>query len=184
MKAVSGFMRGAYRSAMRLALAEIDEGRAHNVNIGCHVNGNSSYCFPDCFCSGLLGVARFQRRSCTDVWRLFSRGEWASLMACGKECTSRGAQACSRRGRRANHDDLESRAARAEALVQIGELSSARLALEGASVAPGNQETRAALQNPERRPPCLRDTIPPDILNAAPVEPLVLDAEDFCTEHA
>ena len=34
-------------------------------------------------------------------------------------------------------------------------------------------------KNLERRPPCLRDPIPPDILNAAPVEPLVLDAEDF-----
>ena len=100
-------------------------------------------------------------------------------MDCGQECTSRGAQAYSRRRRRANHDDLESRAARAEALVQMGELSSARQALEGATVAPGNEETRAALQNPERRPPCLRDPIPPDILNAAPVEPLVLDAEDF-----
>ena len=76
-------------------------------------------------------------------------------------------------------DDQESRAGRAEALVQMGELSSARQALEGASVAPGNEETGAALQNPERRPPCLRDPIPPDILNAAPVEPLVLDAEDL-----
>ena len=46
-------------------------------------------------------------------------------------------------------------------------------------MAPGNEETRAALQHPEIRPPCLRDPIPLDILNAAPVEPLVLDAEDF-----
>ena len=53
-----------------------------------------------------------------------------------------------------------------------------RSGLEGAAVVPGNKETRAALQNHEKRP-CLRDPIPPDILNAAPVEPLVLDAEDF-----
>ena len=33
MKAVPGFMRGAYRSAMRLVLAEIDEGLAHNMNL-------------------------------------------------------------------------------------------------------------------------------------------------------
>ena len=61
----------------------------------------------------------------------------------------------------------------------MAELSSARQALEGAAMVPGNEETRAALQNPERRPPCLRDPIPPDILNAAPVGPLVLDAENF-----
>ena len=100
-------------------------------------------------------------------------------MDCGHECTSRGAQASSRRRRRANPDDQESRAVRAEALVQMGELSFARQALEGVAVAPGNEETRAALQNPERRPPCLLDPIPPDILNAAPIEPFVLDAEDF-----
>ena len=55
MKAVPGFMRGAYRSAMRFALADIDEGRAHNVNMRMSRDWNSSCCFPDCFCSGLLG---------------------------------------------------------------------------------------------------------------------------------
>ena len=81
--------------------------------------------------------------------------------------------------RHANHADLENRATRAEALVQMGELSPARRVLEGAFVVSGNEDTRAALQNLERRPPCLRDPIPPDILDAAPVKPLVLDAEDF-----
>ena len=31
MKAVPGFMKGSYRSAMRIALAEIDEGRSHQA---------------------------------------------------------------------------------------------------------------------------------------------------------
>ena len=82
-------------------------------------------------------------------------------------------------GRSAHPAEHKFQAARAEALVQMGELSPARQVLEGAFVVPGNEETRAALQNLERRPPCLRDPIPPDILNAAPVKPLVLDAEDF-----
>ena len=179
MKAVPGFMRGAYRSAMRLALAEIDEGRAHNMNMRMSRGWKLFLLLPRLLLfrpprGGKIPKAQLHRR-----FEAFARGEWATLMDCGQECTSRGAQACSRRRRRANHDDQESRAARAEALVQMGELSSARQALEGAAVAPGNEETRAALQNPERRPPCLRDPIPPDILNAAPVEPLVLDAEDF-----
>ena len=179
MKAVPGFMRGAYRSAMRLALAEIDEGRAHNMNLRMSRGWKLFLLLPRLLLfrpprGGKIPKAQLHRR-----FEAFARGEWASLMDCGQECTSRGAQASSRRRRRANHDDQESRAARAEALVQMGELSSARQALEGAAVAPGNEETRAALQNPERRPPCLLDPIPPDILNAAPVEPFVLDAEDF-----
>ena len=107
---------------------------------GRHVVGNSSCCFPG------------------------GGGEWASLLACGQECTSRGARACSQ--------------------TQLGprlwfKWENCHLALQGAAVAPGNEETQAALQNHERRLPCLRNPIPPDILNAAPVEPLVVDAEDF-----
>ena len=72
MKAVPGFMKGAYRSGMRLALAEIDEGRARNLNMyGRPVGGNSSCCFPNYFCTDLSGVARFPRRSCTIVSRLY-----------------------------------------------------------------------------------------------------------------
>ena len=109
---------------------------------------------------------------------VFSRGEWDSLLADGLESTSRSGQAFSRR-RRVNRDDLESRAARAEALVQMGELSSARRALEGAAIAPGNEATRAALSNPLRRPPVLRDPIPDDILNVVPRRQFVLDPEEF-----
>ena len=76
------------------------------------------------------------------------------------------------RSRRHDTDNLESRAARAEALVHMGELSAARQALGGAAVAPGTRDTLNALQDPERRPPVL---LPPDILHAGPVEQFSLD---------
>ena len=82
----------------------------------------------------------------------FTEGDWAPLLATGIDCASRAAQASSRRSRRRDLDNLEARAARAEALTQMGELSAARLALEGAAVAPGTRATLAALQDPERRP--------------------------------
>ena len=87
--------------------------------------------------------------------------------------------ASSRQSRRRVHDNLESRAARAEALVHMGELSAARQALEGAAVAPGNRETLNALQNPVRHPPVLRDPIPQDILHVAPTEQFCLDFDTF-----
>ena len=61
----------------------------------------------------------------------------------------------------------------------MGELSSARQALEGTAVTTRN---KAALQNHERRLACLRDPIPADILNAAPVEPSAVDAEDIARD--
>ena len=83
-----------------------------------------------------------------------------------------------RRTRRAGND-IEFRAARAEALVQVGELSSAREALEGAELAPGNRATLAALRNPDRRPPTLRDPLPPELVNFQPTTLFELDENRF-----
>ena len=41
-------------------------------------------------------------------------------------------------------------------LVHLGELSSARQALEGAEVAPRSEETLSMLSDPSKRPPTLR----------------------------
>ena len=72
------------------------------------------------------------------------------------------------------HDDVEAPAARAEALVQLGELSAARQAIEGASVAPGNTATLAELQNPQKRPPILQDPIPADLVDVVQPTPSCL----------
>ena len=56
------------------------------------------------------------------------------------------------RQREESGDERGRRAKRALQLTHWGELSSARQALEGALVAPGNQETRAQLTDPSRRP--------------------------------
>ena len=109
----------------------------------------------------------------------FSRGECASLLARERESSARGAQASARRQRRPVRDDVESRAARAEALVHTAELSAARQALDGAALAPETDATLAMLQNPLRRPPSLRDPIPQEILEVEPGSPFVLDLELF-----
>ena len=61
------------------------------------------------------------------------------------------------------NDDEAHRAARAFSKVQLGELSAARQALEGAAVAPGTLATLAALTNPEKRPPVPRQPISPHL---------------------
>ena len=67
------------------------------------------------------------------------------------------AQGGMRRQRTHNRDSVERRAQRAEQLVQWGELSAARSALEGAPVAPGNDATLSALQDLRKRPPVPRE---------------------------
>ena len=75
-------------------------------------------------------------------------------------------------------DDLARRAAKAEA-VQIGELSSARQALEGAPVAPGNRATLCALGDPVKRPTEPRDQIPPEVSEFQLASPLEFDIDGF-----
>ena len=59
---------------------------------------------------------------------------------------------------------------KALALVQVGELSSARQALEGAELAPGNDATLRELRNPARRPNVAREPIPEETLMSVPPE--------------
>ena len=66
----------------------------------------------------------------------FVRGDWGSLILASRECSTQAAVVRRRRSRR-TEDNLEHRAARAEVLVHMGELSSARQALEGGRVGSG-----------------------------------------------
>ena len=78
-------------------------------------------------------------------FQLFAQGQWAELMAASAVCDQQAG--VGRRRRRRRGDDLERRASRAEMLVTMGELSSARQALEGAELAPGTNETLQMLSD-------------------------------------
>ena len=123
-----------------------------------------SFSFRDCCSTDLPGEERVQRLG------VFAGGEWASLLASVQESSTRGGQAFCRRQRRSTHDATENRAARAEAL------AAPRQALERGAVDPGNTATLAALQNPQRRPPILRDSMPADIADVAALSCLILGA--------
>ena len=75
--------------------------------------------------------------------------------------------------------DVQCRAARALALVQMGELSASRQALEGAELASGSEETLKELRNPPKRPPRARAPLPPQILERDPARPFGLVEHRF-----
>eukprot|EP00439_Symbiodinium_sp_Y106_P019533 s4415_g2.t1 len=58
--------------------------------------------------------------------------------------------------------------------VRRGEVSRARVVLTSAAIAPGTDETFAALSDPARRPPSPRQEVPVDRLSFQPDSPAVL----------
>ena len=99
-------------------------------------------------CTECQEEALSHRPSC---WKFekFVRGQWEDLLLASRVCCDRAQSqgVAARRG-----DDIKSRAIRAEALVHVGELSSARQVLEGAQLAPGSQQTLEMLRDQSKRP--------------------------------
>ena len=99
---------------------------------------------------GLLGkeklLARFEK---------FAAGQWTDLLRASDLCSEQ----ARRKGRR-QESGFDKRVSRALHLVQLGELSSGRQALEGADLAPGTTATLNALRDPTKRPPRPREDVP------------------------
>ena len=69
MKAVPGFMKGAYRSAMRIALAEIDEGRSHQAILRSSRGWKLFLLLPRLLLHRSPEGARFRKHSCNVGWK-------------------------------------------------------------------------------------------------------------------
>ena len=81
------------------------------------------------------------------MWiRQLSQGWWEDLIIASQQCDADALQVSTRRRRTQQGDSV------ALDLVQIGEVSAARHALEGDPVAHGNRKTLDSLQDPERPP--------------------------------
>ena len=99
---------------------------------------------------------------------------------CDETCCAEVAATVSRRKRRRQRpNDPERRAARAQALVMLGELSSARQAVEGEELAPGTEETLRLLRDPLRRPPRPREVLPAHLREIRHGSLFKLDEDSF-----
>ena len=108
------------------------------------------------------------KKQLEERFSMFSAGQWAELIRGSLALSATGSQAAIRRRRRRNHDDVHKRADRAMQLVQMGELSAGRLALDGAQVAGGDHATLQALTDQRRRPAVPRAPLSQSILEAQP----------------
>ena len=125
------------------------------------------------------GSGQISRTKLESRVAMFVRGDWTELVRASELCDAQ-ASVVRRRSRRRSNNDVEKRVARAEMFVHMGELSSARQALMGAAVAPGNQATYDRLTDDARRPARPRDPLPDEILNSQPVVRFDLDEDRFC----
>ena len=171
LRTIPFILKGAFRSALRTTLDEVIAGRDQG-NESRMTRGWKLFMFlPRLLLhgparGGMVPRKKLERVSC------FQEGMWLRLLEESQSCEAQAHQASSRR-RRNQVDSLEKRANRALSLVQVGELSAARVALEGAEVAPGTLAT-LRVNNPERRPPRARQE-----LSSEPEVPFDLDADEF-----
>ena len=110
---------------------------------------------------------------------LFQDGQWVELVVMSLVSSVQTVNVRARARRRSNGDDIQKRVRRAFHMVQLGEVSAGRQALEGASLAAGDQKTLNALRDPTRRPAVPRDSVPDDIVGLEPEEQFVFDQDMF-----
>ena len=180
MKSPPHFLRRAYRSAMRLALDEIELGTAAGDDRRrCRQGWKLFVLLPQMLLfkparGGLVPKSRLLAR-----FSAFSNGDWEQFLIASRECAEAAVQVRSRR-RRTRVPTVDQRADRAEQLVHLGELSAARMALEGDPIAPGNDATLQALQDPRKRPAVPREPLPREVLEHQPEGVIELDQERLC----
>ena len=175
MKSVPRFLHGPFRNALKLAMEEaLVSGDPLTHERGWKV----LVLLPRMLLHRPPGGGHISRGKLIARFESFQRGDWHILLEASGVCDFRASQS-RHRSRRRHEDEVEQRALRAEGLIKMGELSHARQALEGAALAPGNQATLDALQDPERRPARPREPLPEDLAQFTPATPFELDEKLF-----
>ena len=177
VRTVHHFLRSSFRNAMKLALEEATWGN-HRMDTVRQERGWKLFTLlPRMWLHRPPGGGLISKEKLVGRFQMFARGEWIPLL---RASATRDEQAARARHRKCHcGDDVERRVMRAERLVELGELSSARQALEGAVLAPGDQTTLDKLQDERRRPQQPREPLPPDMITFHPEIEFQLDEKMF-----
>ena len=168
MQSVPRFLRGAYRAALRQALDIISVGEERGDQSLQTRGWKLFFLSPRMFLHRPPRGGRGSKKKLKDRVSLFCSGQWDIMVEESLVSVVNSALARSRRRRGDGRDTVEKRARRAFHMVQLGELSAGRQALEGAAVAPGNKTTLSALKDPTKRPPSPPEAVPDHIRHFSP----------------
>ena len=177
LKTVPHFLRGLYRIAMRV-LQEIEEGNRGMEPVREERGWKLFLLLPRMMLHRPPRGGLIPRSKLIHRFELFVSGRWTELLVASEACCQQAAISRRRQSRRVE-DDITRRLDRADSLVHMGELSSARQALEGASLAPGTEATLNALRDPEKRPRVPREPLPRELVSHVPAFQFNLDADQF-----
>ena len=159
MKSPPKFVRGAYNAAMRIALQEIEAGFQSQNEERQSRGWKLFLLLPRMLLFRPHRGSLIPKQRLLDRFLLFSRGSWTELLIQSRD-HAEAARTGSIRRRRSHVDTQQRRAGRAQTLVLIGEVSAGRQALDGASLAPGTQETLEQLRRCQQVP---REEVPREL---------------------
>ena len=180
MRSVPHVLQGGFRSAMRVAFQEILAGVEANSEARTVRGWKLLLVLPRMVLYRPPRGGTVPRKKLEGRLKQFQEGDWLSLLSQSSASSQQGQVGAVRRRRR-NSDEEAARAARALSLVQLGEISAGRQALEGASLAPGNLATLGVLTDPNRRPPVPRQELSQEIRRSEPLNPFELDPLELLT---
>ena len=170
LKSVPAFLKGQLRESYVVALEAAQRGRLRGDMQDRSRAWKLFLLLPRMLLHRPEGVLLIPKATFDDRFKRFNEGKWLEFL---DECTLIAVR------RSSAQNDMERRAARAEALVSLGEVSSARQALEVAELAPGNLSTLEYLQNTDRRPDALRSPMLASILDFSLAFILDMDKQRF-----
>ena len=146
MRSVPKFLKGPLRNALKLALEEATWGNNVQDEVRQERGWKLLQFLPRMLLQRSPGGGLIPKRTSDARFQAFARGEWVQLLRASIQSDEKAAVSRRRRTRR-NGNDVERRVTRAETLIYLGELSSARTVLEGSELAPGT----VATLHPSRR---------------------------------
>ena len=179
IRSVPVVIKGAYTAAMRMSMEEmLRSKRVHDVESEQRA-WKLFLLLPRMLLYRPTRGGKVSKGHLMERLELITNGQWDQLIARSNQISQEVASISVRRRRREAGSDLERRAARAEKVVALGELSAGRQALEGAAIAPGTMRTLAAITDPRKRPREPRSPLDEDLLTQDPVIPYIMDMKKF-----
>ena len=111
MRSPPQFLRGAYRSAMRVAMKEITNGVDHNDERR-QIRGWKLFLLPRLLLFRPPREGNLPKKNLEERFRMFTEGRWMQLLIYSEACEAASSLA-TRRRRRTHSDTIERRAERA-----------------------------------------------------------------------
>ena len=134
LRTMPKFVQGSFRSALRVAFEEEAPGSASGDELRRTRAWKLFLLLPRLLLHKPPRGGLVLRKKLEECFAAFAVGRWAELLRASREADVQASAQKVRRRRREFTDDLLRRAQRAVSFVQMGELSAARQALEGAQL--------------------------------------------------